>query len=212
MKGVTYTLRNSLYVALTNASNAKTLMQTRGPAFAMPHHSNFAPLDAEPDAQQLLQAVNEALAKRDKPPDELVFAGQGEPLMRMRVLKEVATSLRDAQKLRMRVSTNGLVPSSNGASVARALESSGVSAVSVALATADAEQYIELMQPEQLRLTPVHSLELGLPDVTDFVRACVAAGLEVECNAVEAPGVDVEKAKELALELGATFRPRSWHA
>lgn len=81
----------------------------------------------------------------------------------------------------------------------------------MALATADPDEYLTLMQPEKLRMSPVFSLQLGHGEVTTFVSACLSAGLEVECTAVAAPGVDVSAAESLATRLGATFRSRSFH-
>ena len=73
-------------------------------------------------------------------------------------------------------------------------------------------EYAALMEPEPLRFSPVFSLKLGHSEVCGFARACVAAGLEVECTAVAAPGVDLAAARALSEELGAKgFRERSWH-
>ena len=78
--------------------------------------------------------------------------------------------------------------------------------------SADAAEYAALMEPEPLRFSPVFSLKLGHSEVCGFARACVAAGLEVECTAVAAPGVDLAAARALSEELGATsFRERSYH-
>eukprot|EP00966_Prymnesium_polylepis_P061241 1420564-Prymnesium_polylepis.1 len=76
---------------------------------------------------------------------------------------------------------------------------------------AEPEQYAELMRPERLRLSPAFSLPLGQSDVCRFVSACLGAGLDVECTAVAAPGVDIDAARECASRLGAGFRARSWH-
>jgi len=95
--------------------------------------------------------------------------------------------------------------------VAKRLSDAGLSSVSVALATADPEQYTALMRPEKLRHSPVFSLTLGHAEVVGFIEACVAVGLKVECTAVAAPDVDLQAAETLATELGASFRSRSWH-
>ena len=88
----------------------------------------------------------------------------------------------------------------------------GKSSAINALASADAAEYAALMEPEPLRFSPVFSLKLGHSEVCGFARACVAAGLEVECTAVAAPGVDLAAARALSEELGAKgFRERSWH-
>lgn len=211
MTGITYTLGRALYVALTNRSNACTLIASRGPGFIVPPASGFAPLQNDPGAPEVIEEVLKALDSASAP-SELCFAGVGEPLLRLRTLQEVAAGIK-AQKpdLRMRINTNGLMPSSEAAGVAAQLKKCGVSAACVALASSDAAQYETLMQPEKLRYSPVMELPLGLKEVTAFTKACVETGLEVECTAVEAPGVDIEAARLLAESLGASFRARTWH-
>ena len=81
----------------------------------------------------------------------------------------------------------------------------------VALATSDPEQYADIMKPDSIRLSPAFSLPMGLKEVTGFASACVSLGMEVECTAVERPGVDIDKAQELSETLGCRFRTRSWH-
>ena len=45
-----------------------------------------------------------------------------------------------------------------------------------------------------------------------FAVACVAAGLELTATCVDTPGVDANRVKDKAAELGATkFKVRPWH-
>ena len=219
MKGIAYFLKSSIYVSLTNRCNAVSLIESRGPSFCMPASSGFAPLppNAEPTAQQVADAVAAAFGDErfdgGAPPNEVCFAGAGEPLLRRRCLEEAAVLIGQQHSgVKLRLNTNGLVPASEAADVAASLRAAGISAASVALATADAAQYEQLMRPDSIRLTPAFSLPLGLDEVTGFVAACVAEGMAVECNAVEAPGVDLAAAGALAETLGASFRTRPYHA
>ena len=51
--GLSYILSNTLYIAITDVSNANTLISTRGPSFVMPPESGFQPLgEYEPDAEE----------------------------------------------------------------------------------------------------------------------------------------------------------------
>ena len=206
--GCTYMIRNTLYLALTNRANARTLIQTRGPGFAMPASSGFAPLPAEPSADDIVNAVTE---KRDKgePFEELCFAGMGEPLLRLSCLEQSAAALQPLG-LPIRLNTNGLMAGSSIPDTVWRLKKAGLSGVSVALATSNPEQYNELMQPEALRYSPVFSLDIGHSEVCEFVQECVKEDLSVECTAVAAPGVDIDATEELAKSLGATFRSRPW--
>ena len=218
LSAVTYRLGASIYVALTNQCNAVALIKSRGPSFVMPSSSGFAPLPQsfEPSADQVVEAVRAALRSTQAGTESIVFAGAGEPLLRTRVLEESAVKLREAladDLPRLRLNTNGLVPTSEATEVAWRLSSKAhLSSVSVSIASADATQYDALMKPETIRYSPGFSLSLGHEEVCSFVKACVSEGLEVECTAVAAPDVDIAAARQLAECLGASFRERSYHA
>ena len=89
--GITYRLGRTLYVALTNSCNAVSLIQSRGPGFAMPVQSGFAPLPEgfTPSAEEVYQAVEAAQGDYDS----IAFAGAGEPLLRLGVLEQAAQLL-----------------------------------------------------------------------------------------------------------------------
>lgn len=201
--GLSYTLGRTLYLALTNRCNAATLPSTRGPGFAMPAASGFAPLPPgfEPEAADAIEAVADAF--RDGEPEGVVFAGLGEPLLRLPVLLESAHAIGARwPTLPLRLSTNGLVDEAAAADVASQLRGAGISRATVALASADPLQHAQLLAPAD---AAAHA------DVCAFVRRLVASGVAVECTAVECPGVDLAAAERLAAALGASFRPRSWH-
>ena len=216
LPGITYILRSSIYVSLTNRCNACSLIESRGPGFAMPASCGFEPLppSLEPTPEQVADAVRLAMGDErlaGGAANEVCFAGMGEPLLKRRQLEEAARLIGGEHDTSLRLVTNGLVPSSEVADVASGLHAAGFRSARVALATADPEQYDSLMRPDGIRLTPAFSLPLGHEEVCGFVSACISAGMTVECNAVAAPGVDVDSVSALAASLGATFRSRSWH-
>lgn len=194
-----------MYVALTNRCNARTLPETRGPGFAMPTFSPLSPPDYEPSEDDVVLAVERALAGAADggAPPPLCFAGLGEPLLRESVLLGATSRLRRAHdSLSVRVSTNGLFAQPRPL-VARLAEA-GVSSISVALAAADAASYFERMRPATLGLDSAATVDDAFATVCAFVRAAAETGLQVECTAVAAPGVDVEQTRALARSLGAT--------
>ena len=101
----------------------------------------------------------------------------------------------------------------NGREVAKALRGGRVEGVTVALNAGTGEEYESSMVREEdkdalARLgRPVFSV------VTDFVRACVSEGLDVEATCVDRPGADVAAVTALARELGVSrpVKVRSWH-
>ena len=93
--GYAYTLGGGLYLALTDASNARTLLASRGPAFRMPEESGFHPIgmSTEPTALQLADIVDhfyENLEVRGGVEGDsgVTFAGLGEPTLKLDVLLE----------------------------------------------------------------------------------------------------------------------------
>ena len=243
--GLIYSLRQTLYVALTNQCNGVTLVASRGPGFHMPASAGFAPLLVEPSASEVVEAVAakmlEASIERCKQSpyyDGLVYAGIGEPLLRLDVLEEASQRLHTSygSAFKLRINTNGMVhPGARAAVVARLL-GAGISSVSVALASADAAEWERLMQPASFAVDDGNSTRgaqrahcsstagTGSPasstssrrgprheHVCGFVSALSAAGCDVECTAVAAPGVELDAVRSLAESLGATFRERSWH-
>ena len=60
--GLVYWLGKTLYVSLTNRARGLTLVASRGPAFAMPEASGFAPLASEPSVDDVVSAVLDAYA------------------------------------------------------------------------------------------------------------------------------------------------------
>ena len=142
--------------------------------------------------------------------DSLVIAGEGEPTLRLSTLLDVvrrpirSSSLGNATPTTIRVVTNGLgdaVPgNSNGGGCARQMKEAGVSAVSVALMTASADQYEELMMPclSDTISRPAHEM------VCDFIVSALDVGLDVEVTAVDRVEVDKAATEKLAKSLGVT--------
>ena len=98
--GVAYVLGRTLYLSMTNRSNAATIVETRGPSFKMPADSFFRPyrdpphsLSKEPEAEELAEVLDmfydklEILGMGENDPG-VVFAGMGEPLLRMEQIRE----------------------------------------------------------------------------------------------------------------------------
>uniref|UniRef100_A0A7S0SPP3 Radical SAM core domain-containing protein n=1 Tax=Mantoniella antarctica TaxID=81844 RepID=A0A7S0SPP3_9CHLO len=207
--GVAYSLGRVLYLSLTNRTNARSIVDTRGPSFAMPASSGFRPLlpglEHEPLPEELAAVVDACYENMDivgmgENDPGVVFGGAGEPLLRLETITATMEAVRASRHgVPFRISTNGLFP----ASVAAALAAARVGRVTVALATADPRQYEALMQPE--------AGSGGHAAVCGFVVNLVEAGVEVECTVVKAPGVDVTAARQLAEALGAVeFRAREF--
>jgi hypothetical protein len=201
-----YTLGSSLYVNLTPACVGLSLLQSRGPSFAVPPAAGYEPLEEPAPLPELKAALSERLAQ---PPSsdsfiisEVCFAGTGDPLQALPALLELRPLI--PPPVPVRVHTNGLLPAP--ASVAAALSRAAVYAVTINLNSADPARYERLMFPGEPPPFPdPHGRALA------FARACVGEGLAVTLTAVKRPGADLEAFRHLAGEIGAHAKERSWH-
>jgi TatD family-associated radical SAM protein len=128
----------------------------------------------------------------------IVLAGEGEPTLRLEDLVDLVELVKKLKsELPVRVTTNGLVTSDD---VAQKLVESGVSKVSVALMTAEADQYDKLMHP---------MVDNAHWHVCQFIEQAIQAGLDVETTAIDREDVDKEKTEELSRSLRVTS-PIRW--
>ena len=138
-------LAPTVYAQVTAASNCATLVRARGAEFARRIAQRVPPLPpgCEPDAARVAEEVAELLARaeaaeRDRRGAEdarasLVFAGHGDPLLRLDCVEAVSRAVRAARPhVRVRANTSGLLPPSCAARVAAAVDE-----VSVLLHAAD---------------------------------------------------------------------------
>jgi molybdenum cofactor biosynthesis enzyme MoaA len=148
--------------------------------------------------------------------NNIVFAGEGEPTLRLASLLQLATSIKQSQQsatttgtFTMRLVTNGLIDVTH----IQSLYDCGISSVSVALMTSQSEQYESLMKPLLLHTQAQTSSQTSLAHerVCAFIRQAVDCGLQVEATATDRKDVDKQATEALATRLGAhTFRWRSF--
>ena len=157
----------------------------------------------------LVEAVEKAfddglIAVSDMDSAPITFAGYGEPLLRSDVVCDTARLVKEKRHgVPLRLKTNGLVALNESFRVAAGLKESGVDQISIGLQADNPVLYKKLMHPQE---------NMGFSEVCNFVIACVEAGLEVECKAVEAPGVNISAVRQLSISLGAhDFNSVSYH-
>ena len=117
---------------------------------------SFAPLPdgCEPTAKEIEAAVANRL--KDRSFEAVVFAGLGEPTLRLSTVLEAARLLR-CKSLPLRLNTNGLGCLVHKRDIIPELKESGIVSVSVSINTADPNQYPQLMNSEvnYFRLSPL---------------------------------------------------------
>ena len=143
VSGISYWLRNKLYLSLTNECSSISPIELRGPRFIMPEHSGFQLLSREPEAEDILHVVNTAyddfssvnrISVSSMESDEITFAGFGEPLLRLDVLEKSSSLIKEFRHgAPLRLKTNGLVCSKDSMMIAERLKEAGIEKVSVNL-------------------------------------------------------------------------------
>jgi TatD DNase family protein len=150
-----------------------------------------------PSPEAVLAEIDEAAA--NKPPDEVVFCGYGEPTLQLEELKAIARGLKERSH-RVRLNTDGLGNLIHGRDITPELGGL-VDAISVSLNAQDAETYV--------RYCPSKYKTEAYPHVKEFIRAARAHIPDVQATVVGLPDVDVAACRRIAEEeLGVHFRLR----
>jgi len=142
------------------------------------------------------QALGTQLERRS----EVVFTGLGEPTRRLPLVLELTRRLHASGVRRVRLDTDGLASLREGRDVVPELVAAGLDAVSVSLNAADATTYA--------RICPNRFGERAYDACKDFIRSCVAAGLETAASCVALPELSEPACRAVAERLGARFRWR----
>ena len=190
---IAYRIRNSLYLNITNRCSNRCSFCAKFEDFTVKGH--FLRLDHEPDAAEVLAAVGDPAGF-----DEVVFCGYGEPLLRLDLIREVATELKK-KGCRIRINTDGQANLVHGRNILPELEGL-VDSISVSLNAADPESY------ERLCNTPFGAA--GFHGVCKFLKEAPRYIPEVIATAVTVPGLDVAEVKRVAESLGVKFREREY--
>ncbi|MBU6392294.1 MAG: YchF/TatD family DNA exonuclease [Planctomycetota bacterium] len=191
---IAYAIRNSLYINLTNrCSNICDFCMRETYPFVKGH---LLKLNKEPTAEEVLEAIGDPSSY-----DEVVFCGYGEPTERLDVLVAVAKFLKSKGK-RIRLDTNGHGDLINGKPIIHALRGL-IDTICISLNADTAKKYEEMCKP-------VFG-EKAYPALIQFIKDAKQVIPNVQVSIVEIPGVDVEKCKQIAQELGVDFRVRKYN-
>ncbi|HEX9114414.1 MAG TPA: TatD family nuclease-associated radical SAM protein, partial [Nitrospirota bacterium] len=191
---ITYPIRNSLYLNITNRCTAACTFCVRyNTDFVKGHNLR---LTEEPTADAVIAEIGDPTRYA-----EIVFCGYGEPLLRLDVVKAVAAEVK-RRKGKVRIDTNGHANLIHKRNVLPELAGL-VDAVSVSLNAQNAEVYEKLTQPKFGPMT--------YDAVKEFIGEAKKYIPEVIATVVSAPGVDIEACRKIAEGLGVKFRVREYN-
>ena len=190
---IAYMIRNSLYLNITNRCSNRCSFCAKFEDFTVKGHNLL--LEGEPSFEEVMAAVGQPAGI-----DEVVFCGYGEPLIRLDLLKRVATELKQ-RGFRIRINTDGQANLVHGRDILPELAGL-VDSISVSLNAPDSDTY------ERICNTPFGGAGFGA--VCAFISEATRYIPRVMASAVTVPGVDMEACRVLAESLGAEFRVREY--
>lgn len=188
---IAYKLSDSLYLNVTNRCTNDCCFCLRNIKPSVVGYDLW--LDEEPSLEDVIQAIGDPTPYR-----EVVFCGYGEPLTRLELVKKVCEYIKE-YGVKTRIDTNGqanLIYKRNIVPELKGL----VDGVSISLNAENAEKYNKICRSR--------FGEKAFDGVIDFARQCVKHIPEVVLTVVALPDVNVDKCREIAARLGASFRVR----
>lgn len=188
-----YRIRNSLYLNITNRCSNSCTFCAKFDEFTVKGHNLL--LDHEPGFEELMAAIGQPVGI-----DEVVFCGFGESLLRLELVKQIASALK-RRGYRIRINSDGQANLVHGRNILPELAGL-VDSISISLNAPDAATYSRLCN------TPFG--EAGFQAICDFLQEAPAHIPEVTATAVTVPGVDIEACRRLAASLGVQFRVREY--
>lgn len=190
---IAYKLRNSLYLNITIRCNADCVFCDRkGEAIIKGHNLR---IEKEPTTQEVITAIGDPTKY-----EEIVFCGFGEPTIRLDVVKEVSTWVKQNGG-RVRLNTDGHGNVINHRNIVPELVGL-VDSISISLNSTDPKQYGELMRIDGPKYFTA---------MVEFAKECVKNNLDVTMTIVDLPIVDEAKAREFVeKEIGAKFKNRPY--
>ena len=194
MDNFVYRYGNSLYINLTNKCTNACDFCIRNNGDGIGDSGNLW-LDREPSASEVIDRI-----KSFENFDELVFCGYGEPTYKIDALLEVALFARQ-NGIKTRLNTNGHGSKINGYDITERL-SGLIDTVSVSLNSHSPEGYDEICHCE-------YGLD-GFSVMLDFTKSCVNRGIKTVMSVVDVSGVDVDKCRALASDMGVELRVRDY--
>jgi len=187
---IVYKIRDNLYLNITNRCTNECF-------FCIRFHSDYVKghnlrLSEEPTEEELKDAIGDPSQYR-----EVVFCGYGEPLLRIDLVKSVAAWIKQ-NKGRVRINTNGHGNLIHGRNILPELKGI-VDSISISLDAHDEETYNKICRP---------SFKNAFREILSFIKEAGKYIPEVKITVVTLEGVDVEKCRKIAEDLGVGFRVR----
>jgi TatD DNase family protein len=192
---ITYKIRNSLYINITNRCTNECSFCAR---VTNPYVQGYnLKIENEPSAEDILKEIGEPLRY-----DEIVFCGYGEPTLRLALIKEVSKRVKEMGG-KIRLDTNGHGNLINKRNILPELKGL-VDSVSISLNAENSEKYNKICHP---------AFKNGAYEaVKEFIKEAKGYIPEVTATIVDVPEADEAECRRIAeKELGVKFRVRRYN-
>lgn len=191
---IAYQIRDSLYLNITDHCTNSCPFCAKNSDLTVKGH--YLGIDSEPTTTEVIEAIGDP-----SPYKEVVFCGFGEPLIRLDIVKEVASWLK-GKGAKVRINTDGLANIIHKRNILPELKGI-VDALSVSLNADTAELYEKVCRP------PFDGAYEG---VKKFIVEAKKYIPDVTASVVGLPNIDVEKCRNIVEgELGVKFRLRPYN-
>jgi TatD DNase family protein len=187
---IAYRIRDSLYLNITNRCTNKC-------SFCIRFYSDYVKghnlrLTVEPTEEELKKAIGDPEQYQ-----EIVFCGYGEPMLRLDLIKSLAAWIKQ-HKGRVRINTNGHGNLIHGRNILPELQGL-IDIISISLDAHDEETYNRICKP---------AFRNAFQGIIEFIKEAKKFIPDVQITVVELNGVDIEKCRKIAGELGVELRLR----
>jgi len=188
---VAYKIRDSLYLNITTRC-------TNHCDFCIRYYTDFVKghnlrLKKEPTAEEVIKAIGDPKSYK-----EIVFCGYGEPLIRLDLVKAVASWIKE-EGGKVRINTNGQGNLIHGRNILPELKGL-VDSISVSLNAHRSDIYNEVCHPEFGEKT--------FEAMKDFIIESKKYIPEVGITVITLPKVDIKACESMAKNWGVKFRVR----
>ncbi|MBU0629681.1 MAG: TatD family nuclease-associated radical SAM protein [Candidatus Margulisbacteria bacterium] len=199
MQSIAYPVGENLYLNITNRCTNECTFCIRNKVRDFNQKYELW-LEKEPSVEEIMAAIGDP-----KRYPQIVFCGYGEPLIRLDVVKEVASAIRSlapGPPPLIRIDTNGTANLFWGKNILPELKGL-VDALSISLNAQNAGLYNKVCLPALG--------DKSYEAVLDFIKEAKKYIPEVEASVVALPGIDIEACRQIAENLEAKFRVRTYY-
>ncbi|NQU97969.1 radical SAM protein [Candidatus Woesearchaeota archaeon] len=197
MGEIAYSYKENLYINLTNRCTNECVfcdIDILGNVVG-----SDLKIEKEPTSEEVISKLEEKIKNNN--PNEIVFCGVGDPLLRLKTLLEVTSHLKKNYLYPIRLDTNGhtyrLYPNKE---VVAELKMRGIGTAYVSMNATTKEVYESICKP---------TLPDAFEETINFIKKCKAADIKTKISFVSR-FVNVTECEDFAKELGVEYFIRNF--